>query len=191
MIKKGKCIILSAPSGSGKTTLVKHLLSFKNLNLVFSISATTREKRIDESQGKDYLFVKKKEFKKMIVDDEFIEFEEVYKGIFYGSLKKSVNDLLNKHNVIFDIDVEGGIKLKKFFKSDAMSVFVKPPNMGVLKNRLESRGLDSEKSISKRLLKSEKEMSREKMFDKVLVNDDLTLAKKQVLALVKEYLDFD
>lgn len=191
MIKKGKCIILSAPSGSGKTTLVKHLLSFKNLNLVFSISATTREKRIDESQGKDYLFVNKKEFKKMIVDDEFIEFEEVYKGIFYGSLKKSVNDLLNKHNVIFDIDVEGGIKLKKFFKSDAMSVFVKPPNMGVLKNRLESRGLDSEKSISKRLLKSEKEMSREKMFDKVLVNDDLTLAKKQVLALVKEYLDFD
>tara|TARA_B100001109_G_scaffold186918_1_gene153594 strand:+ start:90 stop:665 length:576 start_codon:yes stop_codon:yes gene_type:complete len=191
MIKKGKCIILSAPSGSGKTTLVKHLLSFKNLNLVFSISATTREKRIDESQGKDYLFVKKKEFKKMIVDDEFIEFEEVYKGVFYGSLKKSVNDLLNKHNVIFDIDVEGGIKLKKFFKSDAMSVFVKPPNMGVLKNRLESRGLDSEKSISKRLLKSEKEMSREKMFDKVLVNDDLTLAKKQVLALVKEYLDFD
>jgi len=191
MIKKGKCIILSAPSGSGKTTLVKHLLSFKNLNLVFSISATTREKRIDESQGKDYLFVKKKEFKKMIVDDEFIEFEEVYKGIFYGSLKKSVNDLLNKHNVIFDIDVEGGIKLKKFFKSDAMSVFVKPPNRGVLKNRLESRGLDSEKSISKRLLKSEKEMSREKMFDKVLVNDDLTLAKKQVLALVKEYLDFD
>ena len=191
MIKKGKCIILSAPSGSGKTTLVKHLLSFKNLNLVFSISATTREKRIDESQGKDYLFVKKKEFKKMIVDDEFIEFEEVYKGIFYGSLKKSVNDLLNKHNVIFDIDVEGGIKLKKFFKSDAMSVFVKPPNIGVLKNRLESRGLDSEKSISKRLLKSEKEMSREKMFDKVLVNDDLTLAKKQVLALVKEYLDFD
>ena len=191
MIKKGKCIILSAPSGSGKTTLVKHLLSFKNLNLVFSISATTREKRIDESQGKDYLFVNKKEFKKMIVDDEFIEFEEVYKGIFYGSLKKSVNDLLNKHNVIFDIDVEGGIKLKKFFKIDAMSVFVKPPNMGVLKNRLESRGLDSEKSISKRLLKSEKEMSREKMFDKVLVNDDLTLAKKQVLALVKEYLDFD
>ena len=99
--------------------------------------------------------------------------------------------MLNKHNVIFDIDVEGGIKLKKFFKSDAMSVFVKPPNMGVLKNRLESRGLDSEKSISKRLSKSEKEMSREKMFDKVLVNDDLTLAKKQVLALVKEYLDFD
>jgi len=191
MIKKGKCIILSAPSGSGKTTLVKHLLSFKNLNLVFSISATTREKRIDESQGKDYLFVKKKEFKKMIVDDEFIEFEEVYKGVFYGSLKKSINDLLNKHNVIFDIDVEGGIKLKKFFKSDAMSVFVKPPNREVLKNRLESRGLDSEKSISKRLLKSEKEMSREKMFDKVLVNDDLTLAKKQVLALVKEYLDFD
>tara|TARA_B100000902_G_scaffold82967_1_gene87559 strand:- start:298 stop:873 length:576 start_codon:yes stop_codon:yes gene_type:complete len=191
MIKKGKCIILSAPSGSGKTTLVKHLLSFKNLNLVFSISATTRLKRIDESQGKDYLFIKKKEFKKMIVDDEFIEFEEVYKGVFYGSIKKSVNDLLNQHNVIFDIDVEGGIKLKKFFKSDAMSVFVKPPNMGVLKNRLESRGLDSEKSISKRLLKSEKEMSREKMFDKVLVNDDLTLAKKQVLALVKEYLDFD
>ena len=191
MIERGKCIILSAPSGSGKTTLVKHLLSFKNLNLVFSISATTRLKRIDESHGKDYFFIKKKEFKKMIVDNEFIEFEEVYRGVFYGSLKKSVNDLLNKHNVIFDIDVEGGIKLKKFFKSDAMSIFVKPPNMGVLKSRLESRGLDSEKSISKRLLKSEKELSREKMFDKVLVNDDLTLAKKQVLALVKEYLDFD
>ena len=136
MIKKGKCIILSAPSGSGKTTLVKHLLSFKELNLVFSISATTREKRIGEIPDKDYYFIDKNEFEEKILNKEFIEYEEVYNGIFYGSLKNKVENLLKNNNVVFDIDVEGGIKLKKVFKDDALSIFVKPPSLESLKKRL-------------------------------------------------------
>ena len=191
MIKKGKCIILSAPSGSGKTTLAKHLLSFKELNLVFSISATTREKRIGEIPDKDYYFIDKNEFEEKILNEEFIEYEEVYNGIFYGSLKNKVENLLKNYNVLFDIDVEGGIKLKKVFKDDALSIFVKPPSLESLKKRLIKRNKDSKKSISKRLIKSKHELIRANNFDKILINDDLDLAKKKVLKIVKEYLDFD
>ena len=191
MIKKGKCIILSAPSGSGKTTLVKHLLSFKELNLVFSISATTREKRIGEIPDKDYYFIDKNEFEEKILNEEFIEYEEVYNGIFYGSLKNKVENLLKNYNVVFDIDVEGGIKLKKVFKDDALSIFVKPPSLESLKKRLIKRNKDSKKSISNRLIKSKHELIRANNFDKILINDDLDLAKKKALKIVKEYLDFD
>ena len=191
MIKKGKCIILSAPSGSGKTTLVKHLLSFKELNLVFSISATTREKRIGEIPDKDYYFIDKNEFEEKILNKEFIEYEEVYNGIFYGSLKNKVENLLKNNNVVFDIDVEGGIKLKKVFKDDALSIFIKPPSLESLKKRLIKRNKDSKKSISNRLIKSKHELIRANNFDKILINDDLDLAKKKVLKIVKEYLDFD
>ena len=191
MIKKGKCIILSAPSGSGKTTLAKHLLSFKELNLVFSISATTREKRIGEIPDKDYYFIDKNEFEEKILNEEFIEYEEVYNGIFYGSLKNKVENLLKNYNVLFDIDVEGGIKLKKVFKDDALSIFIKPPSLESLKKRLIKRNKDSKKSISKRLIKSKHEIIRANKFDKILINDDLDLAKKKVLKIVKEYLDFD
>ena len=191
MIKKGKCIILSAPSGSGKTTLVKHLLSFKELNLVFSISATTREKRIGEIPDKDYYFIDKNEFEEKILNEEFIEYEEVYNGIFYGSLKNKVENLLKNNNVVFDIDVEGGIKLKKVFKDDALSIFVKPPSLESLKKRLIKRNKDSKKSISNRLIKSKHELIRANNFDKILINDDLDLAKKKALKIVKEYLDFD
>ena len=191
MIKKGKCIILSAPSGSGKTTLVKHLLSFKELNLVFSISATTREKRIGEIPDKDYYFIDKNEFEEKILNKEFIEYEEVYNGIFYGSLKNKVENLLKNNNVVFDIDVEGGIKLKKVFKDDALSIFVKPPSLESLKKRLIKRNKDSKKSISNRLIKSKHELIRANNFDKILINDDLDLAKKKALKIVKEYLDFD
>ena len=191
MIKKGKCIILSAPSGSGKTTLVKHLLSFKELNLVFSISATTREKRIGEIPDKDYYFIDKNEFEEKILNKEFIEYEEVYNGILYGSLKNKVENLLKNNNVVFDIDVEGGIKLKKVFKDDALSIFVKPPSLESLKKRLIKRNKDSKKSISNRLIKSKHELIRANNFDKILINDDLDLAKKKALKIVKEYLDFD
>ena len=191
MIKKGKSIILSAPSGSGKTTLAKHLLSFKELNLVFSISATTREKRIGEIPDKDYYFIDKNEFEEKILNEEFIEYEEVYNGIFYGSLKNKVENLLKNYNVLFDIDVEGGIKLKKVFKDDALSIFIKPPSLESLKKRLIKRNKDSKKSISKRLIKSKHELIRANKFDKILINDDLDLAKKKVLKIVKEYLDFD
>ena len=191
MIKKGKCIILSAPSGSGKTTLAKHLLSFKELNLVFSISATTREKRIGEIPDKDYYFIDKNEFEEKILNKEFIEYEEVYNGIFYGSLKNKVENLLKNNNVVFDIDVEGGIKLKKVFKDDALSIFVKPPSLESLKKRLIKRNKDSKKSISNRLIKSKHELIRANNFDKILINDDLDLAKKKALKIVKEYLDFD
>ncbi|MFL2638959.1 MAG: guanylate kinase [Flavobacteriaceae bacterium] len=191
MIKKGKCIILSAPSGSGKTTLVKHLLSFKELNLVFSISATTREKRIGEIPDKDYYFIDKNEFEEKILNKEFIEYEEVYNGIFYGSLKNKVENLLKNNNVVFDIDVEGGIKLKKVFKDDALSIFVKPPSLESLKKRLIKRNKDSKKSILNRLIKSKHELIRANNFDKILINDDLDLAKKKALKIVKEYLDFD
>lgn len=191
MIKKGKCIILSAPSGSGKTTLVKHLLSFKELNLVFSISATTREKRIGEIPDKDYYFIDKNEFEEKILNKEFIEYEEVYNGILYGSLKNKVENLLKNNNVVFDIDVEGGIKLKKVFKDDALSIFVKPPSLESLKKRLIKRNKDSKKSILNRLIKSKHELIRANNFDKILINDDLDLAKKKALKIVKEYLDFD
>ena len=191
MIKKGKCIILSAPSGSGKTTLVKHLLSFKELNLVFSISATTREKRIGEIPDKDYYFIDKNEFEEKILNKEFIEYEEVYNGILYGSLKNKVENLLKNNNVVFDIDVEGGIKLKKVFKDDALSIFVKPPSLESLKKRLIKRNKDSKKSILNRLIKSKHELIRANNFDKILIIDDLDLAKKKALKIVKEYLDFD
>ena len=191
MIKKGKCIILSAPSGSGKTTLVKHLLSFKELNLVFSISATTREKRIGEIPDKDYYFIDKNEFEEKILNKEFIEYEEVYNGILYGSLKNKVENLLKNNNVVFDIDVEGGIKLKKVFKDDALSIFVKPPSLESLKKRLIKRNKDSKKSISNRLIKSKHELIRANNFDKILINDDLDLAKKKALKIVKEYHDFN
>ena len=157
----GKCIIFSAPSGSGKTTLVKDLLHKADLNLSFSVSATTRNKRTGEVDGKDYFFKSKKEFNKLIKNDLLLEYEEVYKDIFYGTLKEEVSKLLKIQNVIFDIDVVGGIKLKKFFKDDALSVFVKPPSIDILRQRLVSRDSDSLKSIQSRVLKAELEILRE------------------------------
>ena len=154
----GKCIIFSAPSGSGKTTLVRELLKKSELNLSFSISATTRNKRQGEINGKDYFFKSKLDFKELIKNNQFLEFEEVYEDIFYGSLKKEVNKLLETSNVIFYIDVIGGIKLKKFFQYDALAVFVKPPSIEELRKRLVSRASDSLESINSRVEKAEKEI---------------------------------
>jgi len=188
-MSKGKCIILCAPSGSGKTTLAKYLLDQNDLNLIFSISATTRKIRKDEENGKDYYFFNNEEFIEKIDNEDFLEYEEVYNGVFYGTLKNSAKDLLVEHNVIFDIDVEGGIKLKRIYKEDALSVFVKPPSINELKNRLYSRNKDSKESINIRLSKAQLELLKEKDFDEIIINDNLKSAKTQIYNLVREFLN--
>ena len=184
----GKCIIFSAPSGSGKTTLVRELLKKSELNLSFSISATTRNKRQGEINGKDYFFKSKLDFKELIENNQFLEFEEVYEDVFYGSLKEEVNKLLETSNVIFDIDVIGGIKLKKFFQHDALAVFVKPPSIEELRKRLVSRASDSLESINSRVEKAEKEIESESSFDVTIINNDLITAKKESYNIVKNFL---
>ncbi|MDB4819824.1 guanylate kinase [Flavobacteriaceae bacterium] len=185
---KGKCIIFSAPSGSGKTTLVKHLLNQKELNLSFSISATTRQRRDGEVQGKDYFFKTKSDFKKLINNSEFLEHEEVYDDVFYGTLESEVIKQLETQNVIFDIDVIGGIRLKEYFKNNALSIFVKAPSVKELKKRLSSRNKDSNESIETRIQKAQKEIEKESKFDLSIINDDLDLAKKESLDAVQNFL---
>lgn len=172
LTKGGKALIFSAPSGSGKTTLVKHLLE-NNRDLGFSISASTRDKRgRTEQDGKDYYFLSPEEFKKKIDSDEFIEWEEVYEGNFYGTLKSEIERLWKEgKNVIFDVDVKGGLSLKKYFGDKALAVFVKVPSLEILKERLKDRGTESEESLSRRLFKAKFEMSFENKFDVVLVNE--------------------
>ena len=188
-IKKGKLIIFSAPSGSGKTTIVQHLLKQTELNLAFSISATSRDKRGQEIDGKDYYFISAKEFKNIIKEDGFVEFEEVYDENFYGTLKKEVTGLreLGKH-VIFDIDVVGGLNIKKQFATEALSIFVKPPSLEEMEKRLRNRKTDSEEKIIERLAKAEKEMDYAKNFDEILVNDNLETAKTNAYSLVKKFI---
>ena len=185
---KGKCIIFSAPSGSGKTTLVNYLLNQKELNLSFSISATTRQKRDGEVQGKDYFFKTKSDFKKLINNSEFLEYEEVYDDVFYGTLESEVIKQLETQNVIFDIDVIGGIRLKEYFKNNALSIFVKAPSVKELKKRLSSRNKDSNESIETRIQKAQKEIEKESKFDLSIINDDLDLAKKESLDAVQNFL---
>lgn len=169
----GKALIFSAPSGSGKTTIVKYLLQ-NNADLGFSISASTRDKRgRTEQHGKDYYFLSPEEFKRKIDNDEFIEWEEVYEGNFYGTLKSEIERLWNEgKNVIFDVDVKGGLSLKKYFGNKALAVFVKVPSLEILKERLHDRGTESEESLSRRLFKAKFEMSFENKFDVTLVNAD-------------------
>lgn len=180
----GKAIIFSAPSGSGKTTIVKHLLK-KNPDLGFSISASTRDKRgRTESNGKDYYFLSPEEFKRKIDADEFIEWEEVYEGNFYGTLKSEIERIWQSgKDVIFDVDVKGGLNLKKYFGDRALSVFVKVPSLEVLQERLNDRGTESAESLSRRLFKAKFEMSFQDQFDVVLVNEhlDKSLAEAQAL----------
>jgi len=185
---KGKCIIFSATSGSGKTTLVKYLLNQKELNLSFSISATTRQRRDGEVQGKDYFFKTKSDFKKLINNSEFLEHEEVYDDVFYGTLESEVIKQLETQNVIFDIDVIGGIRLKEYFKNNALSIFVKAPSLKELKKRLSSRNKDSNESIETRIQKAQKEIEKESKFDLSIINDDLDLAKKESLDAVQNFL---
>jgi guanylate kinase len=180
----GKALIFSAPSGSGKTTIVKHLLQV-NPDLGFSISASTRDKRgRTEQNGKDYYFLTPEEFKKRIDGKEFIEWEEVYEGNFYGTLKSEIQRIWDEgKNVIFDVDVKGGLNLKKYFGDKGLAVFVKVPSVEILKERLHDRGTETPESLSRRLFKAQFEMSFQDQFDTVLVNENLqkSLAEAQQL----------
>lgn len=184
----GKAIIFSAPSGSGKTTLVKYLLE-QNPDLAFSISASTRDRRGRvEQEGKDYYFLSPEEFKHKIDQNEFVEWEEVYQGNFYGTLKSEIDRIWKAgKNVIFDVDVKGGVNLKKYFGDRALSVFVKVPTLEILKERLAQRATETEESLSQRLFKARFEMTFENQFDKVLVNDHLDEAKKKAQALYEAF----
>jgi len=185
-----KLIIFSAPSGSGKTTIVKHLLA-TNSNLGFSISACTRDKRgRTEEHGKDYYFLTPEEFKKKIDNDEFVEWEQVYPGAFYGTLKSEIERVwqTGKH-VVFDVDVKGGLNIKKFYGERALAIFVKCPSMEVLEQRLRARETDTEESISNRLFKVKFEMSFEDKFDVILVNNELSEALDKAQKLVDDFIN--
>lgn len=188
-MQKGKAIIFSAPSGSGKTTIVKHILS-KFPNIEFSISASTRDKRgRSETNGKDYHFLSPEAFKTKIDNDEFVEWEEVYEGNFYGTLKSEVERIWAKgHHVIFDVDVKGGISLKQYFGEDALSIFVKVKDMDVLAERLKDRGTEDQASLSRRLYKAKFEMSFENKFDTTLVNDKLEESFANAEQLIGDFL---
>ena len=185
---EGKCIILCAPSGAGKTSITKYLLE-QDLGLEFSISACNREKRENEIDGVDYYFLNTEDFKRRIENEEFVEWEEVYKDNFYGTLKTEINRIWNRgKNVIFDVDVEGGLSLTKHFGEKALAIFIKPPSVEALEERLRSRGTEDEEKIQKRLNKAEKELGYAKWFDTIIVNEDLKTAQEEVLTIVKSFL---
>jgi guanylate kinase len=184
----GKAIIFSAPSGSGKTTIVKHLLK-NNSDLGFSISASTRDRRgRTEQDGKDYHFLTPQQFKEKIDQDEFIEWEEVYAGNFYGTLKSEIERIWNEgKNVIFDVDVKGGINLKKYFGAKALAVFVKAPSLEILKQRLDDRGTETPDSLSRRVFKAEFEMTFQDKFDVVLENKELQKSLQEAQRLYDDF----
>jgi len=186
---KGKLIIFSAPSGAGKTTIVRYLLN-QNLNLEFSISATSRAPRHTETPGKDYYFLNETEFKQKIENDEFLEWEEVYNGNYYGSLKSEVERIRNHgKNVIFDVDVFGGLNIKNFYGVDALAIFIQPPSIEELRKRLISRSTETEEKIQMRIAKAEHELSFANRFDVIITNNDLTLACQEAETLIREFLD--
>ncbi len=187
--KEGKLIVFSAPSGSGKTTIVRHLLELEKLNLEFSISATSREKRGTEVDGEDYYFLSTKEFKNKIKNDEFLEWEEVYRDNFYGTLKTEVERIWAKgKNVIFDIDVSGGLRIKRKFPEETLAIFVKPPSIDELKIRLKKRKTENEDKINMRVAKASAELATAPLFDTIIVNDNLENALKEAEVLVDNFL---
>ncbi|NLP57623.1 guanylate kinase [Lutibacter sp. B1] len=189
MKKEGKLIVFSAPSGSGKTTIVHHLLNQPKLNLDFSISATSRNKRGTEEHGKDYYFISAEKFKKHIEKDDFIEWEEVYTDNYYGTLKEEVNRIWkNGKHVIFDIDVVGGLNIKKKFPEQTLAIFVQPPSIEEMERRLRNRKTDSEEKIKERVEKAEKELKYSEEFDIILMNDNLEQTKQEAYKLVENFL---
>jgi guanylate kinase len=189
-INKGKLIVFSAPSGSGKTTIVRHLLGIKNLNLEFSISATSRERRGTEVDGKDYYYLSLTEFKNKIKNDEFLEWEEVYRDNFYGTLKTEVDRIwaMDK-NVIFDIDVSGGLRIKRKFPEETLAIFVKPPSIDELKIRLKNRKTETEDKINMRVAKASAELATAPLFDVIVVNEDLEKALVEAQNLVSDFIN--
>ncbi|MBR6937311.1 MAG: guanylate kinase [Prevotella sp.] len=189
-IKKGKMIIVSAPSGSGKSTIVNWLMQeHPELNLYFSISCTSRAPRGTEQNGVEYFFISPEEFKEKIARGEFLEYEEVYEDRFYGTLKEQVeSQRINGENVVFDVDVKGGCSIKQYYGDEALSLFIQPPSIDELKRRLMNRGTDSLEDIEKRLSKASYELTFAEKFDKILINDDLEIAKAKALEIVSEFL---
>lgn len=186
---KGKLFVFSAPSGSGKTTIVRHLLGQERFNLEFSISATSREPRGQEVDGKDYYFISAQEFKNKIKNDEFLEWEEVYINNFYGTLRSEVERIWAKgKHVIFDIDVAGGLRIKRKFPEETLAVFVKPPDINELIKRLKNRGEESPEKIAMRVAKAPTEMATAPQFDTIIKNYDLETALKEADKLVEEHL---
>ncbi|SFM76513.1 guanylate kinase [Algoriella xinjiangensis] len=187
-MKKGKLIVFSAPSGAGKTTLVKHALETLE-NIKFSVSCTTREKREGEVDGKDYYFLTPDEFKAKIADDKFVEYEEVYRDNFYGTLKAEVDRITTEGNsVIFDIDVIGALNIKRLYGDECLTVFVNPPSLETLKERLISRNTESEDKLKQRLDKAGIEMEKAAEFDIILLNDDLATAKEKTNEIITDFL---
>jgi len=186
---KGKLLVFSAPSGSGKTTIVRHLLGLDYLNLEFSVSATSREQRGEEVDGKDYYFMSLEEFKSKIKNDEFLEWEEVYRDCFYGTLKSEVERIWAKgKHVIFDIDVVGGLRIKKKFPNETLAVFVKPPSVDELKIRLKKRKTEAEDKINMRVAKASIELATAPQFDKIIKNIKLDDALLEAENLVAKYI---
>lgn len=184
-----KLIVFSAPSGSGKTTIVRHLLEQTDLPLAFSISATTRAPRGAEKEGVDYYFLSPEAFKSKIEKGEFLEYEEVYPGLFYGTLASEVKRLWNENKaVLFDIDVMGGISIKKSFPDETLTVFVQPPSIETLEERLRSRNTDTEETLQIRLSKAQQELDKAQAFDEIVINDDLSTALTQTEELVRSFL---
>ena len=185
----GKLIVFSAPSGSGKTTIVRHLLSKEDLNLEFSISAASRAPRGEEVNGKDYYFMSTEEFKKHIKAEDFLEWEEVYRDNFYGTLKSEVERIWAKgKNVIFDIDVAGGLRIKHKFPEQTLAVFVKPPSVDELKRRLKERSTESDDKINMRIAKASVELATAPQFDVIIKNYDLDIALEEAYQLVKNFV---
>ena len=185
-----KVLIFSAPSGSGKSTIVNHILGLYPDSMEFSVSATSRPPRGEEKHGKEYYFLSPDEFRKLIDEDKFVEFEEVYEGRYYGTLKSECERIWAAgHVIIFDVDVKGGVNLKKYFGDDALAIFIKAPSVEVLRERLIKRGTDSLEAIEERVAKAEEEMAYAPKFDYILVNDDLNTAFAESEKMVKDFLD--
>ena len=185
----GKLIIFSAPSGSGKSTIINWLMSHEELRMAFSISCTSRAPRGTERNGVEYFFVTPEEFRRRIDNGEFLEYEEVYKDRYYGTLKQQVEAQLEKgENVVFDVDVKGGCNIKNYYGDRALSVFIQPPSIEELRNRLTGRGTDAPEVIEDRIARASFELTFAPKFDKVVINDDLDKAKAEALKIVKDFL---
>ena len=190
-MSRGKLIIISAPSGTGKSTIISWLMrEHKELNLAYSISCTSRAPRGTEQNGVDYFFLTPEEFRQRIDNDEFLEYEEVYHDRFYGTLKQQVeNQREQGQNVVFDVDVKGGVNIKKYYGDEALSLFIQPPSVEELRRRLEGRGTDTPEAIAERLAKAEYEMTFAPQFDHVIVNDDLETAEQNTLQIIEQFLN--
>ena len=189
-MNRGKLIIISAPSGTGKSTIIGWLMKeHPELNLAFSISCTSRPPRGTEQNGVEYFFLTPEEFRQRIENDEFLEYEEVYEGRFYGTLKAQVERQLEAgQNVVFDVDVKGGVNIKKYYGDESMSLFIQPPSIAELRKRLEGRGTDTPEVIDQRIARAEFELTFADKFDKIVVNDDLAQAEQDALRLVKGFI---